>query len=160
VQAAAHDIFSKKGITPATVNEAVLRSQGLDAPASIVTGTAPSADVANEVQAAKINNYSKIGDTASTIAGASAPIEGGLGEALEKGQLAAKNNYNSLYQKVADNAGTFHPSVLNDVLPNVQQELANYKLPSTLSMMKNAPSMVQSNEAMRYLANNVLKQKF
>jgi len=159
VQAAAHDIFSKKGITPATVNEAVLRSQGLEAPASMVTNTAPPADVANEVQAAKINNYSKIGDTASTIAGASAPIEGGLGEALEKGQLAAKNNYNGLYQKVADNAGTFHPSVLNDVLPNVQQELASYKLPSTLSMMENAPSMVQSNEAMQYLANNVLKQK-
>ena len=157
VQATAHDIFSKKGITPATVNEAVLRSQGLEAPASMVTGTAPSANVANEVQAAKINNYSKIGDTASTIAGASAPIEGGLGEALENGQLAAKNNFNGLYQKVADNAGIFHPSILNDVFPNVQQELAGYKLPSTLGMMENAPSMVQSNLAMQYLKNKVLK---
>ena len=157
VQATAHDIFSKKGITPATVNEAVLRSQGLEAPASMVTNTAPPAAIANEVQAAKINNYSKIGDTASTIAGASAPIEGGLGEALENGQLAAKNNFNGLYQKVADNAGTFHPSILNDVFPNVQQELAGYKLPSTLGMMENAPSMVQSNLAMQYLKNKVLK---
>lgn len=97
--------IAKKGMSDATVKEAIMRSAGLKAPTQSITGV-KAANAAKEATDAAIEHNNDILDAAgSGLAGAHSPH--GLGEALDIAHTDSLNKASAAYDNIRRSPGTF-----------------------------------------------------
>ena len=157
VQAGAEKIFSQKGITPATVNEAALRSFGAPAPEPVVMGK-PAVPMAQQaVENAVKDAHTQAAGAAADIAGAASPESGAIADQLEKSYIDSYNTYKQNYANVAANTGIFDPAIGKTVMSAIGKELSSYKLPATPGLIAKNSDLPQAQEALKAINDRLVK---
>ena len=156
VQHEAAAVLSQKGVTPASINEASLRSQGLDAPMPVVTGL-PSAPAAQQaVDDAIRSNQGRLGELATKISGSEAPSMSDVAAHLEQAQINSHNTVQANYAKFAQNNGEFHPDIANTVTQEIEKSLGNSGgLPTTHNYIKRNADLPQADKAMQLIQDQM-----
>ena len=116
-------IAAKKGITPPVVKEALLRSQGLDAPTASVTGNVGAPRDTAIVRDAVDRGQRAIGTAATNIAGDTGPSRSDLGQAFERSLVDSHNNTTSLYNKANSSHIDLPEGFANSLMDHVQAAL-------------------------------------
>lgn len=105
VKTAFADAVQKKGVSEASVREALLKSLGLKAPTSVTTGMATPTSALPEVNKAIGENNTALSARAAKIGTPASPSS--LGEALENAHTSSMNAASAAYDKIRTMPGTF-----------------------------------------------------
>lgn len=100
------EVLDRKGLTPESVREGILRSQGLEAPTAAVTGKAAPVAAAETTRNAIESNAQQLADRAKQIGGAQ--MSGGeIGSHLERAFVNSKNSAIDKYSDIRNMPGEF-----------------------------------------------------
>ena len=152
----AEQIFGSKGVNPASINEATLRSFNAPAPEPVVVGKPAHPMTQQAVDNAVKDGHVQAAATGADLVGAPAPSPTNLAEQLENSYINSYNGYRQAYDKVSGNTGTFDPSIGQTVMPAISAELKSYKLPSTPELMAKNVDLPQANQALQYVNDRLV----
>ena len=107
------------GINPASLNQALLKSQNMEPTTNVVTGVRAPDIAGTELGEIKKSNFAQAKQNAENIAGGPMPNTPVLGEALEQMMQDAKTNYTSAYNTLDANADRLHPAVFSNIMPEL-----------------------------------------
>lgn len=156
VKQAMVNVLGKKGIGPQAVREALLTHLGAPAPRSVVSGQPAPAESAAHVQQAKQEGLNNITGRAQGASGAPEPHESDLGAALETAQIAAHNQYNSLYKKAFSYDGTLSSELARQLPNNMSDALKSSSFAADPEAL-NAYGMENSAKAFQLAQGETLR---
>jgi hypothetical protein len=142
--------MARSGLTDAAAKQALLESQGITPTRSMVTGVKPPASVADIDQKATQEAQDLLSQKAQALAG-QAPSSTDLGEALHQAERDAHLLAQTQYEKTFSNTGNFDAGIYKTVLPTVQKQLRQDKIPN----LSQGDIYNQSQAAMDYLEKGI-----
>lgn len=156
VKSAFAESIKKKGISEASVKEALLRSQGLKAPTQVVTGSAAPLAARDATLAAIEGNKETLAKRAANVAGPASDSD--IGAALDKAHTDSLNAASASYDKIRNIRGSFGPLHPNDgslgeLGETINNSLTDAGIPSDLKTLKDT-GHTQTAAAIKLLQDN------
>jgi hypothetical protein len=111
--------MSEGGINSASLDQALLKAQGMAPTTSGVTGIKAPAEAKAGLEEVRVKNMLQAQQNAESLIGGPIPNTPVMGDALEQAMEARKNNYAQAYDALNANTDRLHPSVFNGLVPDL-----------------------------------------